>query len=392
MIHRNPTRNLFTLITIMLLVTAGAAQADTFIWDGGHTTLDKWNKAENWVDDTALVSSVNSDVVFNAPDAQRLTNLINNDYTIGSLTFNTNGTTGVNIQLQNLNNASKTLTLGDATVAPTITVQSRGDVTHVLGSTKRGTVILGNNLTVTIDGATGTELTIGRPITGDYGITKEGTGVLNLSDNNTYSGGTTVSEGVLNVTGSILDVTVGVNGTLTGDGAVGALDLFGTIAPGLSPGTMDAGNTIWNDGANFEFEIDDATGAAGGDPGWDLLAIDGTLDLTGLTDDGFEIDIISLSHPDHTNGDAANFDSLTSYEWEFVSTTAGITGFDADDFVLDDSLFTNDLDGGAFSVEQNGNSLEIVFTPIPEPGTLAILGLGGVGMLLLRRRRHKIAA
>jgi len=244
--------------------------------------------------------------------------------------------------------------------------------------------------TANVDAQSGT---IGAILGGAGGLDKTTAGTVTLSAVNTYTGDTTVSAGELNVTGALLDsdITVIAGAMLSGNGTVGTVDVFGTIAPGLSPGTMAAGTTTWNDGGDFEFEIDDTAGSAGADPGWDLLDITGTLELSGLTDDGFEIDIISLIHADHTSGDAANFNSATSYAWEFVSTSGGITGFDADDFVLDDSLFTNDLNGGAFSVEQNGNSLEIVFTAIPEPGTMAILGLGGVGVLL-RRRRRKIAA
>ena len=244
--------------------------------------------------------------------------------------------------------------------------------------------------TVNVDARKGT---IGAILGGAAGLNKTTADTVTLSKINTYTGDTTISEGELKVTGTLLDsdITVNAGAMLSGNGTVDVLDIFGTISPGLSPGLMAAGFTVWNDGGDFEFEIDDTAGSAGADPGWDLLSIIGGLDLSGLTEDGFEIDIISLIHADHSSGDAANFNSASSYAWEFVSTTTGITDFDADDFVLDDSLFTNDLNGGAFSVEQDGDSLEIVFTPIPEPGTIAVLGLGGVGVLL-RRRRRKAAA
>jgi autotransporter-associated beta strand protein len=65
-------------------------------------------------------------------------------------------------------------------------------------------------------------------------ITKQGGGTLVLSGANTYAGATDVTNGLLRVTGSIAGsaVAVAASGTLTGDGSTGAIDSFGTLAPG----------------------------------------------------------------------------------------------------------------------------------------------------------------
>src|SRR5438445_9573181 len=66
----------------------------------------------------------------------------------------------------------------------------------------------------------------------------------------------------------------------------------------------------------------------------------------------------------------------------------GITNFSADKFTVDASAFANDLAGGKFSVQTNGDSLLLTFTSRPPPpvfGTivfdganLAFSGTGGV--------------
>ncbi|MFN7342229.1 MAG: hypothetical protein ACK5TA_02720, partial [bacterium] len=70
----------------------------------------------------------------------------------------------------------------------------------------------------------------------------------------------------------------------------------------------------------------------------------------------------------------------------FVTTTEGITGFSASLFDIDTSGFQNSLNlNGSFSITQNVNNLDLVYTVIPEPRAVLICGLGLL-LLLLRRR------
>ncbi|MDQ6656275.1 MAG: PEP-CTERM sorting domain-containing protein, partial [Verrucomicrobiota bacterium] len=64
------------------------------------------------------------------------------------------------------------------------------------------------------------------------------------------------------------------------------------------------------------------------------------------------------------------------------------TGFAPGQFTVDTAGFGNLLGGGQFSVVQNGNDLQLVFAPIPEPGTWAML-LTGTALLTASMRRRR---
>lgn len=225
-------------------------------------------------------------------------------------------------------------------------------------------------------------------------LVKAGSGTQTLAGSQlTYSGTTTVNDGTLLVHGTHTGgglYTVNSGGTLGGNGTITAgVDLFGTLSPGASVGTINTGSEIWNNGGNFLFEIDDATGTAGaaGGPGWDLLAVTGTLDLSGLSPGGFTIDIVSLESGGGTNpGLIDNFNGGQQYLWEFVTTTGGVLGFDANLFTLNDSGFANPF-GGSFAVLQTSSGLALAYVPEPGADGLGLLGAVGVVLLLWRRKK-----
>jgi hypothetical protein len=225
---------------------------------------------------------------------------------------------------------------------------------------------------------------------------------------NTYNGATTVADGKLVVDGSIDNSTVTVDngGTLAGSGSVGGivLNLGSTISPGKSPGTLSvAGNVTWNAGGNYNWQIYDTALAAG--TGWDLVNATGTLDLSALTvGSEFNVNLWSLSAiaPD-VNGDALNFDPSQNYTWTILTASSGITGFSADKFLINSGAangtagFANALAGGSFSMAQNGNNLDLIFTAaggtaVPEPGTWAAAALlAGAAAFMRWRKRAKVA-
>ncbi len=89
--------------------------------------------------------------------------------------------------------------------------------------------------TVTVNNAAAT-LTMGGAISGSAGLTTSGSGVLDLTATNTYTGGTTVSAGTTLVNGSVLGtVALSTGATLGGVGTVGSItSTAATVSPGDS--------------------------------------------------------------------------------------------------------------------------------------------------------------
>ena len=262
--------------------------------------------------------------------------------------------------------------------------------------------------------------TISGVISGTGALTKDNTGTLTLSGANTYSGSTSVSGGTLALSaadnnianstaidvasGATLDVSGITNGfalaagqTLSGAGTVSGdmtIASGSVLSPGNSPGTLSTGSQTWNDGGSYLWEINasnDAGGTQGADPGWDWLDITGSLDLSSLTAGGFTIDIDSLTSG-NIAGDAIGFDTWTKgspgdvdYSFTIATASSGITGFDADNFTLDSSGFSN-APSWDWQIVLSGSDLVLEAYAVPEPSSAALLGLGGLALMLRRKR------
>lgn len=98
---------------------------------------------------------------------------------------------------------------------------------------------------------------VSNTMSGTGSLTKNGSGVTTLTGNNTYSGGTAVNAGELNVNGSIAGsaVSVASGASLSGSGTVGAISGAGEINPGNSPGILTAPSVDASGGLAFNFEF-----------------------------------------------------------------------------------------------------------------------------------------
>jgi fibronectin-binding autotransporter adhesin len=144
-----------------------------------------------------------------------------------------------------------------------------------------GTVFLGANASLTVSNSA--FCSFSGPISGPGVFNKSGTGLMQLTGDNTYTGTTTISGGTLQVDGSQPQSAVQFGGgaRLQGLGTVGALSLganSSAVAPGDGPGILtcsnfNASSTI--SGVALEIELNGTTPGVG----YDQLNVHGSVTL-----------------------------------------------------------------------------------------------------------------
>lgn len=229
-------------------------------------------------------------------------------------------------------------------------------------------------------------------ISGTGGLIKNNTGALTFTGTHTYSGTTAINAGQFTLNGSAANSAFSIaGGILSGNATIGGLTLAsgGTLSPGNSPGAIHAGDTSWQSGATFTFEINRRDGTAGGPTGWDLLAVSGSLTIAATSASPFTVGLSTLTFS-NTPGVPVNFSPSGNYTFAFVTTTSGIVGFDPAVFTLNTSGVDHALTGTWSLSLANGNrDLALVYTAsaIPEPSTCAaLIGLGALALAVARRR------
>jgi PEP-CTERM motif-containing protein len=187
----------------------------------------------------------------------------------------------------------------------------------------------------------------------------------------------------------------------------GTLAGFGTFSPTggvsiasgsqVSPGSAVTGQWIatlsfgtplnLGAGGAYAFDLKNAPSAVAGTD-YDTVNVSGALSVSATPGSPFSIDLRSVN-PGTGNLGLANFNSTQSYSWTLVSA-GSISGFNSADFSINTSAFQNSLNGGSLLVGENGNSLTLNFTPVPEPGTwsLMILGVGALSVAISRRSQR----
>jgi fibronectin-binding autotransporter adhesin len=222
------------------------------------------------------------------------------------------------------------------------------------------------------------------------GLVKKGTGTLQVTGANTYTGDTWVLEGglsVSNTSGSGTgtgDVRLSVSTTLSGTGSIsGVVSGSGTVAPGASPGILTVGAVNASEGLSFLFEMTalDPTYGAPTASGNDVLRItSATPFLTSLSStNNITVDFTSMTlNP----GDVILGAFYAASDFSAAIQNATYTYMGADGLTVNVSVVSQNADFGA-GME---SGFVTRFDIIPEPASALLAVLGATGLFLRRRR------
>ena len=217
---------------------------------------------------------------------------------------------------------------------------------------------------------------------GILALTKVGAGTLELTGSSSYTGPTAVEAGVLAVNGRLGNsaLTVFQGASLMGSGTIAGLTtIAGMHLPGNSPGVETFTNGLgYASTGRLVWDLWDNTVLSRG------TAYDG-VDITGgaLTiDPAATLELVFGTTALGSTVDWSNAFWASDRQWTIIDVSGGATwngnlfgplmvGTDA----IGQSL--NSVRGGAsFSVAQSGGDLVLIYAAVPEPGTLALAGIG----------------
>jgi autotransporter-associated beta strand protein len=195
-------------------------------------------------------------------------------------------------------------------------------------------------------------------------LTKIGSGTLLLTGSNTYSGVTTISQGELEVNGSLASpVAVNSGGILGGTGSLASVTVNsgGHLAPGDSPGLLHvSGSLSLLSGAKMDYELDTPSASD------EVLMPTGLLSLNGQQFSDFNFTPLGgFGVGQYTLIDAGSISGSLG-----VGTIGAINGLPA-------------------SLAMHGNDL--VLNVVPEPGTLVLLTAGAIALLCAVQTRRRQA-
>jgi len=272
--------------------------------------------------------------------------------------------------------ASGTLIFGDA--AGTVTVNGAVSADAGMTFNTTGYVIAPGSgspsLTLTgatpvantITTATGVTTAINVPLAGTQGFTKAGAGTLLLGGVSTLSGTATVSAGTLGGTGTLpAAVSVSSGATLTAGTGVGATTF--NVGPATFAANSTYRTTLFGTGAS-DISLLNSSGLVSGNPTAGV-----TLDLNAVSASSLRT--------------AVGIGNSRTYT---VIQGTGVNNFNPSNLTLVNAAGYSPGEWAISSSPAPG-TLQLVFTPVPEPVTILAVGAGvlGLGGLIRRRRTGK---
>ncbi len=337
---------------------------------------------------------------FNSASAQTLSGVLS-----GAGTLHKSNTGTVSLEAANtfsglllIDGGSLALAAGGS-LAAAVSAEVNGGTFDIAGKTQTIAALNGTGGTVDLGAgslsvANASANTYAGAIAGTGSLAKSGAGDLVLSGANTYTGTTSVSAGRLSVNGSLANtaVTVAIGAELGGSGSIlGSLsiDAAGTLSPGNSIASLAAGDTSFDAGATFAYEVDSTTPGSLASAA-DLLVVNGSLSITPGTILTFtDLNGSPNAFPDGTVFALINYtDSWDNGLFTYSNTELA----DGDSFFVGAEEWRIDYNatsGGVnFTGDYQPSSSFVTVTAVPEPSTYVMLAIaGGIAAVAARRRR-----
>jgi autotransporter-associated beta strand protein len=260
-------RNLFLTSLIAVAMTHVASAGTTWDGEGANTNIDTQN---NWNDNlNPTLTGGTSTLTFGTGGS---TATINTNVSVAGIVLNRDA----NFEIAN---GAGSLTIGSGGIG--MTLPNTTGRTHTISESS---LILGASQSWTVTNNTGTaQLNVSSVIddgASSFGITKAGTGLLVLSNANTFNGAVTISAGTLRVTNSTALGSGTKNIDMQGSSRVfqlsGGVTLANNYTLRMSSNSFDGGGISSIDGTN---EIQGAIDIRTGNPALNISS-SGTSTLT----------------------------------------------------------------------------------------------------------------
>lgn len=232
--------------------------ADTVYWTGANSA--DWTDSGNWQSNT--IPSSASDVVFSFPSIGNFSTTLGQDTTVNGLSIQETGPITISGNSLSINSGGIDMlsASNDAIINSAL----------VLGASQNWAI------------APNHVLTINGPMRGTGNLTLwDGTAIL--AGTNSCTGVMTISNGTLEVNGSMPDPIAVTGGKLTGTGVLTgpvSISTGGIVSPGPGIAELFVSNTLAvQSGGSISMDVNAATGAADEIAGLSQLTYDGTLVL-----------------------------------------------------------------------------------------------------------------